>query len=46
MSGSGRETLQDVQEWEIGPPVCSAVVGRPSGMSWCGEEALPYVRKW
>ena len=30
MSGSGRETLSDVQEWSGGPPGCPGVVGRPS----------------
>ena len=33
VSGSGREALQDVQEWLGGPPECSGVFGRPSRMS-------------
>ena len=53
MSGSGRESLQDVREWSRGPPGCPGVVGRPSGMSatvrepsqmsGIGPEALPDV---
>ena len=44
MSGSGPETLKDVQEWSGGPPACPRVVGRSSRMSGSVWEALLYVR--
>ena len=46
MSGSGRETLPDVQEWSGGPPESSGVVAKLSRMSGSGREALPDVWEW
>ena len=50
MSGSDWEALPDVREWSRGHPGCPGVVGsalrvvgRPSRMSGCGQEALPVV---
>ena len=43
MSGRGRESLKDVQEWSGGPPGCPGVVGRPSRISGSYREVLPYV---
>ena len=54
MSGSGRESLEDVREWSGGLPGCPGVVHRPQGcpgvvrrrsrMSVTGRETLPDVR--
>ena len=44
MSGSGWEALPDIREWLGGPPECLGLVGRPSRMSGCVREALPYDR--
>ena len=44
MSGSGRESLPDIQMWSVGPPVSPGVVGRPSQISGSGRETLPDVR--
>ena len=46
MSRSGREAIQDVQEWSGGPPGCPGVGVRPSWMSGSGREALLDVREW
>ena len=46
MSGSGQETLLDVQEGLKGPPGCPGVVRRPSRMCGSGREAFPGVREW
>ena len=45
MSGSGWESLPDVQEWSKCYPKCMEVVGRPSRMSGSCREALPDVRE-
>ena len=54
MFGSGREALPDdlessegpldVREWSGGPSRCSRVVGKPSRMTWSGQEARPNVQ--
>ena len=54
MLGSGRGDLPDVRDWSGGhpdvrvwsgrPPECARVVGRPSGMSGSGRDALRDVR--
>ena len=56
MSGSGRETFQDIREWSVYPPDvrewsggfpgCQGVDGRPSRMSGSGREVLLIVREW
>ena len=46
MSGSGRESLPNVQECLGVPPGCPGVVGSPFLMSGSGHEALPDVREW
>ena len=53
MSRSGWEALPGVREWlEVspvssgGPAGCPEVVGRPSGMSESGLEAVQDVREW
>ena len=38
MSGSGRESFQDVREWSEGPLGCPGVVCRLSRMSAIGRE--------
>ena len=45
MSGAGRETLPDVQEWLGYSPECPSVVGSPSQMSGSVLEAFPIVRE-
>ena len=45
MSGSGRLAHLDVREWSGGPAGCPGVVGRPSRMSGCDQEALPDDRE-
>ena len=46
ISGSGRESLLDVQEWSGGYPECLGVDGRQLQMSGNGRKALPDVREW
>ena len=46
MSGSSRETFQDVRELSGGPPGCPRVVERLSRMFRSGREALLQVREW
>ena len=46
MSGSGRKTLSDVEEWLGTPAGCLGVVGWPSLMSGSGRETLREVREW
>ena len=46
MSGSGRESLPDIQMWSVNCPVCPGVVGMLSLMSRSGREALPNVWDW
>ena len=46
MSGSGREDLQDIQNWSDGPLLCPGVVGRLSVISGSGREALPDIPEW
>ena len=44
MPGSDRESFPEVREWSEGHPGCPGVVGRPSLMSGCDREVLPYDR--
>ena len=44
MSGSGRESLPDIQMWSVGPPVSPEVVVRPSQISGSGRKTLLDVR--
>ena len=46
MSGSGRESLRDVQEWSGVPLKSPVVVGMPYCMSGNCREALPDVQEW
>ena len=46
MSGSGRETLQDVREWLGVSLEYSGVVRSPFRMSGSCQEALPVVPEW
>ena len=46
MSGSGRESIPDVQEWSWSTLVCPRVVGRPIRMSGRSRESLQDDRKW
>ena len=45
-SGSGQETLPEVQKWSRGPLGGPEVIGRPSRSSGSGRETLQEVRKW
>ena len=45
MSGSGRESLPNVQDWSEDPTECPGMVGRLSRMSGSGKEALPDNRE-
>ena len=45
MSGSGQESLLNVQEWSRVPPGCPGVIGRPYRMSGSDWEALSDVRE-
>ena len=46
MTGSGSESLPNVQEWSESHPGCPGVVGRPTRMTGSGREALSDVREW
>ena len=52
ISGSGREAVTDVREWEGVPPGCARVFGRPSWMSAIGRQVhygfcyLRVLREW
>ena len=46
MSGSGRESRPNDQEWFGGQPGCPGVVERHSWMSESGREGVPDVREW
>ena len=46
MSGSGRDTLPDIQEWSEASARYPCVVGRPSRMSGSGRDDLPDILEW
>ena len=45
ISGSGRKVLPDVCKRSEGPPGCTGMVERLSGMSGSSREVLPEVRE-
>ena len=45
-AGSGREALQEGQEWSGGPPGGPGEVERPSWRATSGPEVIPEGREW